>query len=160
MCERTEGNWNPASRRAGGVGDHHLTIFSMEAFAWFGLTLLFYPPLLKALLQVSSVLRLLLPSATFCVLTECVCVSEVTRTGSPQLSESSHSPAPGSPDLNSPTPVTFHSHPSPPPLVPNGSESAASEQDQNLWVLPVLCVCVCIFRIKCTFIFNSNFNMT
>ncbi|KAA0723384.1 FH1/FH2 domain-containing protein 3 [Triplophysa tibetana] len=58
--------------------------------------------------------------------------AEVTRTGSPQFSDSSHSPAPGSPDLNSPTPVTFHSHPSPPPLVPNGSESAASEQDQNL----------------------------
>ncbi|XP_056605662.1 FH1/FH2 domain-containing protein 1 isoform X7 [Triplophysa dalaica] len=58
--------------------------------------------------------------------------AEVTRTDSPQLSESSHPPAPSSPDLNSPTPVTFHSHPSPPPLVPNESESAASEQDQNL----------------------------
>lgn len=77
-----------------------------------------------------------------------VCVSEVTRTASPQLSDSSNSPAPSSPDLNSPSPVTFDPNTSPLPLVPNGSESPASEQEQNLWVSTVLCLCVCMFRIK------------
>ncbi|XP_051511213.1 FH1/FH2 domain-containing protein 1-like isoform X3 [Myxocyprinus asiaticus] len=53
--------------------------------------------------------------------------TEVTRTASPQLSDSSYSPAPGSPDLTSPS---SGSSTPPLPLVPN--ETTASEQDQNL----------------------------
>ncbi|XP_067296510.1 FH1/FH2 domain-containing protein 1 isoform X2 [Pseudorasbora parva] len=58
---------------------------------------------------------------------------EVMRTASPQQSDSSYSPVPGSPVLTSPSSTTSNS---PTPLlaqVTNGSESvAASEQDHNL----------------------------
>ncbi|XP_052010975.1 FH1/FH2 domain-containing protein 1-like isoform X3 [Xyrauchen texanus] len=53
--------------------------------------------------------------------------TEVTRTASPQLSDSSYSPGPGSPDLTSPS---SGSSTPPLPLVPN--ETTASEQNQNL----------------------------
>ncbi|XP_065123892.1 FH1/FH2 domain-containing protein 1 isoform X4 [Paramisgurnus dabryanus] len=58
--------------------------------------------------------------------------AEVTRTSSPQLSDSSQSPVPGSPDLSSPSSITYDSPTTPLPLLPNGTESAASEQEQNL----------------------------
>nr|XP_055060949.1 FH1/FH2 domain-containing protein 1 isoform X2 [Misgurnus anguillicaudatus] len=58
--------------------------------------------------------------------------AEVTRTASPQLSDSSQSPVPGSPDLSSPSSIPYDSPTTPLPLLPNGTESAASEQEQNL----------------------------
>ncbi|XP_051556777.1 FH1/FH2 domain-containing protein 1-like isoform X2 [Myxocyprinus asiaticus] len=55
--------------------------------------------------------------------------TEVTHTASPQLSDSSYSPAPSIPELTSPSSgsSTPHLH-----LVHNGTESTASEQEQNL----------------------------